>query len=65
MFGTGTFDVIQEHLAVHRLADVHPPLPVDADRAIAEQVTEEPRERQRAQIEARHHVVGQADQVRA
>ncbi len=42
------FDVIEDCLPVERLTDVHARLPEAADRSIAEQVPEEPRERERA-----------------
>ena len=42
-------DVVQHRLAIDCLPDVHPPLTRDADRAVAEQVAEQPGERQRAE----------------
>ena len=42
------FNVIQRSFAVERLADIHAPLPGDTDRAIADQVTYQPRKGQRA-----------------
>ena len=41
------FDVVERHLAVHRLADIHATLAEDADRAVAEQVAQQTRERER------------------
>ena len=42
-------NVIENRLAVHRLPNMHPALPQEADRAVAEQMAEQARERQCAQ----------------
>ena len=42
-------NVVENRLAVHGLPNVHPALPQEADRAVAEQMAEQARERQCAQ----------------
>ena len=47
-FARQQLDVVEHRITVERLTDVHPALPVHADGAVAQEMTEQARERERA-----------------